>query len=302
MDASAGRTLHLSIFSLPLVFYMKILLISPKYVYATRRLIDEAAKIGMELEVLDVLELAERKFQIDLNNYDALYIRQAYPYFQQIVRLAQDFKKFGKRVIDGNIAEGDLGLGKMQTYTTLKRAGLPLPRTWRLSKKERKGNIFPCIIKWDYGFKGREVFLVKSQSQLARIEGKFPKAELLVQEFVPADYEYKVITVGYKSLPEVLRFAMSPKTFRPDFTNYEIIHQPSPDLSAKRAVALAEKSARLLKRELAKVDLLEKDGKFYVLEVNRWPGLKSFEELTHYNVAGNFLAYLSDVQKLASLV
>lgn len=275
-----------------------ILLVSPKHVYATKRLIQEAAKAGAELEALDILELAKRQFKVDLNKYQTLFARQAYPYFQQIVRLAKDFKKFGKRVVDERIAEGDLGYGKMQNYATLKRAGLPIPKTRRLSNVGRRKNIFPCIIKWDYGFKGREVFLVRNQRQLANIEGKFLKKELLVQEFIPADYEYKVITVGYKSLPVVLRFAINPKTFRPDFANYRVIHRPTANPSAARAVRLAEKSARILRRELAKVDLLEKDRKLYILEVNRWPGLKSFEEQTHYNAAGDFVAYLKEIQSL----
>ena len=60
----------------------------------------------------------------------------------------------------------------------------------------------------------------------------------------------------------------------------------------KKIVYLAEQSSELLKRELAKVDILESAGKFYVLEVNRFPGLKSFEELTKFNVTAEFLRYL----------
>ena len=61
----------------------------------------------------------------------------------------------------------------------------------------------------------------------------------------------------------------------------------------KELTHLAEQSSRVLKRELAKVDILESRGKFYILEVNRFPGLKSFEEFTKYNATKEFLEYLS---------
>jgi hypothetical protein len=60
----------------------------------------------------------------------------------------------------------------------------------------------------------------------------------------------------------------------------------------KKIIQFAEQSSFVLKRELAKVDILESQGKFYILEVNRFPGLKSFEELTKYKVFMEFLRYL----------
>jgi glutathione synthase/RimK-type ligase-like ATP-grasp enzyme len=41
------------------------------------------------------------------------------------------------------------------------------------------------------------------------------------------------------------------------------------------------------------VDILEKAGKFYVLEVNRFPGLKSFEQQTKSNIYAKFIEYLA---------
>ena len=56
---------------------------------------------------------------------------------------------------------------------------------------------------------------------------------------------------------------------------------------------IAEKASKVLGRELSKIDILEDYmGKLYILEVNRFPGLKSFEELTGFNVAGEFVKYL----------
>ena len=51
----------------------------------------------------------------------------------------------------------------------------------------------------------------------------------------------------------------------------------------------------ILKKEgRSHADILEKDGKFFILEVNRFPGLESFEKLTKYNVGKEFLKYLTE--------
>ena len=58
-------------------------------------------------------------------------------------------------------------------------------------------------------------------------------------------------------------------------------------------IALAERAARVLGRELAKVDIIQDaEGELFILEVNRWPGFQNFEKLTGYNVAGEFVGYL----------
>ena len=121
-----------------------------------------------------------------------------------------------------------------------------------------------------------------------KIPPHIPKKELMVQEYVKADYEYKVVVVGFKALPKVLRFTISDLGFKIDFAKHELIERTQ----VRKVCSLAEKAAKVLGRELCKVDILEKNGKLYVLEVNRFPGLEGFEELMKYNVFKEFLKYL----------
>jgi glutathione synthase/RimK-type ligase-like ATP-grasp enzyme len=276
-----------------------ILLISPKQVYATKRFIKEAKKFRVALKVFDVRDLAKRHFKIGISRYQTLFVRQGWPYEKEIVTLAQKFHRAGKKVVDEEIVRGELSKGKMQDYQRLSKTELLTPKTFWL--KGFKSSHLPLVpspymIKWNYGFKGRGVFLIENKNQLRSVLNKYPKKELLAQEFIPADYEYKVITAGFKALPVILRFAMNQKTHRPDFRKTKVI----PSFSQPQITRLAEKASETLKRELAKVDILESKGKFYILEVNRWPGLKSFEQLTKYNVTKEFLRYLTqDLSKMA---
>lgn len=262
-----------------------ILLISPKQVYATQRLLEEFKKASVEVECFDIQELAAQDFEIDIEKFTSLYVRQAYPYIDEVVVLAKRFQEAGKRFIDANIVEG-IGEGKGEIYRRLSEAGISIPRTDKFLNNKR---LFPYILKWVYGFGGKQVHLVNNDEHVQKVLSLLPKEELLAQEFIKAKYEYKVITVGYNSLPVVLRLETNEATFRPDFEKHQTLNVDE----CAAVIEIAEKSAKLLGRELAKVDILEDfDGNLFVLEVNRWPGLRNFEKYTGYNVAKDFVNYL----------
>jgi len=277
---------------------MKTLVISPKDRYAAKRLLVEAARLKLPIDVLSVGDLAKKDFEVDIAQYSALYIRNPYfngepDYLLEVINLAKRFKKAGKRVVDSTIGDGNIARGKWVDYQMLKKAGLLIPTTQMLEPKNETKSL-PFIIKWVFGLKAKHVYLVNSQKDLDEIIKRYAPGQLMLQEFIEAEYEYKVITVGYKSLPVVLRFAINPKTKRPDFRTAETLAN---DKETKKIVQLAEKASKVLKRELAKVDILEKAAKYYILEVNRFPGLKSFESLTKFNVAAEFIKYLNRSQK-----
>jgi glutathione synthase/RimK-type ligase-like ATP-grasp enzyme len=116
----------------------------------------------------------------------------------------------------------------------------------------------------------------------------YPQEEMIVQQYIRADFEYKVITVGYKSIPVILKIAYDRERSRPDYTKCQVISLAFHD----ELVQLAERAAQALGRELAKTDIVEANGKYYVLEVNRWPGLEVFEKYSGHNVAKDFVAYI----------
>ncbi len=274
-----------------------ILVISSKDVYAAKRLKQEALHRGILLEVANAANLAKNGFNADLTRYSCLYVRNPYDgnnprLIPKVVDFAKKFKAAGKRVVDAVLAEGELGKGKWVDYQKLKKAGLPIPKTNFLFKGQPAAIGYPLIVKWIYGMKGRSTFLVKFEHDLSSVPAHIPKHELMAQEFIRADFEYKVITVGYKALPAVLRFKIKDSGFRVDLKTHGVLKSSA----VPNIIELAQKASKTLKRELAKVDILEAGGKYYILEVNRFPGLESFEKSTKYNVAGAFLEYLQTGQ------
>lgn len=273
-----------------------ILVISSPKVYAAERLKQEAKKQGVAMEVLSAAELAKRKFTVDISAYDLLYVRDPYvlggaEFLPQVIALAQKFRAQGKPVVDAVITQGYLGNGKWHDYQKLSRSHIPIPKVFLLDAKSPVLRAKSRVVKWIYGFRGRHVHLVTSKQQMALLLQQYPAKQLMLQEFIPAEYEYKVLTVGYKALPVILRLKIK-KSGKPDFGKTTAIKLSSATPKTLKLKALAEKSSKVLRRELAKVDILEAKGKFYVLEVNRFPGLKSFETLTKFNAAGEFVRYL----------
>ena len=291
-----------------------ILVISSKSAYAAKRLLEEArlrnlepvsrgVRIGSNIKsrrasrsgliIMDMRRLVACNFKLDVNRYATLYIRNPYlngspKYLPQIIKLASRFRQADKKVVDANIADGNIGRGKWADSKALLKAGLPIPNICIVHGRELYKDKFPFILKWIYGFKARNVFLVRNERQLRELLPLHPKKEWLAQEFIKADYEYKIITVGYKALPVVLRFGINPDGFRVDFEKFKTVKSSSiPDI-----IRAAEKASSALGRELAKVDILQKGNRLYILEVNRFPGLDSFEQLAKYNVVKHFLKYL----------
>jgi glutathione synthase/RimK-type ligase-like ATP-grasp enzyme len=263
-----------------------ILVVSPKNAEATKLLVEAAHSLQIPMDVFDVQELAAMQFEVDFSKYKVLYIRQVHPYYKEIIQFAQDFKSLGKKVVDGSIAGGWLEVSKKYALDSLKKAMLLTPRTLWL--EEALPAEFPFMLKWEYGFGGTDTHYIKDNTDLLAIVGTHEKPEWLWQEYIPAEHEYKVITVGYKSLPKILKFEYSEHSHRPDFGKWKAV-----DVSSEpNVVHLAETASRILQRELAKTDILQRDGDYYILEVNRSPGLDQYTSLTGINVAKEFIWYL----------
>jgi glutathione synthase/RimK-type ligase-like ATP-grasp enzyme len=311
---------------------VKILAIASKNSYATKRLIQEAQASGLKWEVIETKELVKNKFKINIQPYSTLYIRGPYvgsspKYIPQIISLAKKFKKAGKKVVDANIAQGVLAPGKWIDYEKLKKAKVPIPRTviasvslWEIfmtsdvsaesaaaeeaeaiSPKKRlphpsgafgvRNDEYPFVLKWTYGFGSKNVFLIHSQEEFKKIVKLHPRSEWSVQEYIDAERELEVYVVGFKAVKKILSYEIK-NGFKADVKKFSIVKN-SKDRSYNKIIRIAEKAAKALGREMCKVDILESGGKLFILEVNRTPGLVSFETLMGYNIARDFIKYLN---------
>lgn len=201
-----------------------LLFISPDEKYFTKRFLEEAKKALFPVEQMAIRELATRNFRVDVGKYSALYVRFCYPYFKETVALAQQFIRTGKKVVDAVIANGDADIDKMRNYELLQKADIKIPKThWLKSTSPFPPGLFPLVLKLNYSFGGKGTFLVKTNEEINQISQKHPAEDLLAQEYIEAEYEYKVVCVGYKALPVVLRVKVQGSRFKSDFENYQVL-------------------------------------------------------------------------------
>jgi glutathione synthase/RimK-type ligase-like ATP-grasp enzyme len=187
----------------------------------------------------------------------------------------------------------------MHDYLVLASRDVAVPRTRQVidpndaeAFAEKLG--YPCILKGIHGAEGRHVYKVDSRQQLRRRLLQYKAGDLMVQEFLPAERDYRVIVVGYRALAVYVSRKPGPDDFR---TNCELNEEVTchPLSEAPHLQEIAERASLVLRREFSGVDLRCRGTTPLVLEVNRRPGFKGFEHASHYDVAGAFIQYVADI-------
>ena len=158
---------------------------------------------------------------------------------------------------------------------------------------------FPVILKLSGGRQGKSVFLLKTLVELEEKidENKHLKHYFLIREFIPNDGDIRVFTVGYKAIG-----AMERTPPRGDFRSN--ISQGGRgaefDLNNNFEIKeLAEKASKLIKTEIAGVDIMihKETKKPYILEINPGPQFMGLEKYTKTNVALEIIKYFEEVVK-----
>jgi glutathione synthase/RimK-type ligase-like ATP-grasp enzyme len=120
---------------------------------------------------------------------------------------------------------------------------------------------------------------------------KYDPGELCIQEFLPAEQDYRVLVIGYKALPKIVsRKPYAGEVVTNSAANAEFSPRHIDDFPGLRE--LAERAAKALRREFAGVDIRYRNETPLILEVNRQPTFEGFELVTSIDVASAFLHYI----------
>jgi len=187
-------------------------------------------------------------------------------------------------------------LNKLEQHYTLVRAGLPVVPSLSFSSEESvdwEKLSFPLIGKTTFGSSGQGVFKIESRKgllNLARERGGI--GTFLYQRLLPTRQDYRVIVVGGKALPAVMRKTAQGEDFRTNFARGGKVEGMELTDEMKD---LAEKTARTFQADYAGVDIMyDEDDKPYILEINRGAQFQGFEESTGVNVPSYILNFLEN--------
>ncbi len=289
---------------------MRLLYLGDDDSYCARRLAEEARRRRIVLTILHprarVLTTWKKAALADV-----LVVRTQSPrWISHALTLAGIYRAAGKRVIDADLARRPVIYSKLNDLLVLAKHGVPVPKTM-LAPTNHKAFAdaaptlgFPLVVKGIHGAGGEQVFLARSYRETVNIlkndspiraNRRIPQhreGAFMLQEFLPAEYDYRVLVLGYRALPMLLRRFPKRGDFR---TNAKFASrlEALPMKEFQEIKKLAEHAAKILKREFTGVDIRFKHSRPFILEVNRQPEFETFEKTTGLNVAGAFLEYIT---------
>lgn len=263
------------------------------------RLRDAFAPSGVDVQKIGLLDSrveirsgrlivrdAETKQRYD--TLDGIYIANWRKAPEIALALAKYMQVKNKAVINGEILHFP-AMSKLGEMVLMANQRIPMPDSFfvrdkyliRMSKKQKLpvGFMFPLIVKSTTGSMGAENWLVHSFEELSQIASTEHDSMLVVQKFIPNDFDYRVIVFGGKVRAVVKRARIDASATHLNNTSTgaegTMVHLDEfPDELVQMSLRAAEATRR---SDLAGVDIIidSETGKAYVLEVNKSPQIET---------------------------
>lgn len=287
---------------------MKIAILSRNTkLYSTRRLIEAARQRRHSVRVLDPLRcymrIAPDAFEMHykgkpLSDYDALIPRIGASVTFYATAVLRQFELMG--AYTPNSSDAILrARDKLHCHQLLAAQGIGLPTTVFGNNPDDTSDLLtmlgppPHVIKLNEGTQGAGVILTErpsaSKSVIEALRGLY--ANFVVQEFITEakGADLRCFVVGGRVVAAMRRQA--PKgDFR---SNLHRGGSARPVQLSATETDVAIRAAKLMRLNVAGVDLLRSKRGPLVLEVNSSPGLEGIEGTTGVDVAGEIVDYLA---------
>ena len=283
-----------------------VVLSRKRSLYSTRRLVEAAKALGHPVKVLDTLRC---DLVLESGRPRVLYEGKELPPPGVVIpRIGASVTRYGLAVVNQFEMMGVPVLNKAPTIARsrdklrclqlLARAGIPIPRTVMMRRREDVGAAIdrvgglPAIVKLLQGTQGVGVMIAGSKDELASILDTMwtLDEEILLQEFVAESKgrDIRALVAGNRVVAAMRRVARSKGEFRSN------LHRGGAGEAIRLPPAYEEtavRAARVLGLELAGVDMLESSAGPKVIEINSSPGFEGLEKATGVDVARAILSH-----------
>ncbi|MBI4042077.1 MAG: RimK family alpha-L-glutamate ligase [Deltaproteobacteria bacterium] len=279
--------------------------------YSTRRLVEEGKKLGHTVQVLNPLLC---KLLVAQKSITMFYGERQIPHFDVIIpRIGTSITDYGIAVINHfelmgvPVLNGAFGISrsrdKLRSLQLLAERGINIPKTFmarKIDNLQKTLNMVggvPVILKLLQGSQGVGVMIAESLDSAESVLDTFWNLEqnILIQEYVRESRgrDVRALVMGDRIVAAMRRFA-KPGRFRSNIHRggYGEIVDLDPVF---RKTALD--AARVMKLQVAGVDLLESESGPKVMEVNSSPGFEGLEEATKQNIAGKIIEHACEYAK-----
>lgn len=274
---------------------------SPTYLYQSARLKEEFDLLGADVTIYKNddfgLSTDENGIRLPFNDVDfAIYLDKD-KYLLEALTLS-GIKVFNTREAIENCDD------KVLTYLALAKANIPTPATYPAPLCYKPGSTvskaalkriatelsYPIIVKESFGSLGKGVYLAKDEKELETLANRLIDRPHLFQKFVSTSYgkDVRVIVIGGEVVGGMIR--QSENDFRSNVAAGGRAEKYGLSDGIKE---IALKAHRALGLDYSGVDILfGENGKPIVCEVNSNAFFRSFEAVTHINVARKYAEYV----------
>jgi ribosomal protein S6--L-glutamate ligase len=274
-------------------------------IYSTERLREAAIQRGHDVRVIDFLRCY---MNITSHKPSVIYGGEPLDFDAVIPRVGASATFYGTAVVrqfemmgvyPANDSQAiSRARDKLRSLQLLSREGIGLPVTgFANSPKDIDGLIekvggAPLVVKLLEGSQGVGVVLAETKKAAQSVVAAFRQldANLLVQEYIKEakGEDIRALVVGKRVVASILRKA-APGGFRSGLHRGGAVEQVRLT-PMERSTAV--RSARILRLNVAGVDIMRSNHGPVVLEVNSSPGLEDVEEATGVDVAGKIVEFL----------
>ena len=213
--------------------------------------------------------------------FDLVYFRTSDNNKPIAIPLALCLKQLGTRIIDTALLHS-ISSSKSYQYALFYKIGIPFPHTFiayadRMIKIEsllKKKLTYPFVVKAVGARKGQNNYLIKNKAELfTTLNNHEPEALFVAQEFIPNDFDFRVLTTGYVATLAYKRIRAKDTDSHLNNVSQGGSREIVELASIPKLVSVAERASKAIKREVCGVDIvLDKDtGKFYMFEANAAP-------------------------------
>ncbi len=276
---------------------MNVLLVGNPGSYENKRLAEEFLNAGHTFSALSVKQIIINivngnadflsKNGQDLTTFDAYLFRGMGENLWEMIVFAEHLYSLGKVIIEEKMATKRYVMTKLPY--TLATQGIPVIDSkiiFELDEKNLSTLNFPLIVKGTRGSRGRSVFKIDNVEDLKKLYLEIgPK--ILIQPYLSIKFDYRVFCVGDNVVGVIKRYN-SDDNF---LTNVSAGGKAEVSDLPDEVKELCIKAKNIAKTEISGVDIIEYQGKYYVLEVNTSPQFQGFEKATGKNIAKEIVDY-----------
>jgi RimK family alpha-L-glutamate ligase len=231
---------------------------------------------------------------VNKENVDLVIVRGGFGDINGTIQFAKYCIENGIRIFDNNLHSVKYLINKKSDTIKLAQAGIPIPRTkvyTDISQIQRDELTFPLIVKTSNTGQGKNVRKVDSFEEIISLVEEFGKKlnAFLFQEFIDYEKDLRLVVIGDEVVAAMERIPGEGE-FRANFSLGGAVEKFDAPEDMK---TLAVRAAKACECEMSGIDVLvDKQGKYWILEANRTPGLTGISKALGFNVAEKLVSYL----------